>query len=204
MPRQSFSRADSLLHMHLKAYHRSIYPMAFTVSTCPPKLLGLSTEVLLSLERPLYGLTESGLYLYKIYQQDYAVHLQLIMEVHDILFMYSRHILSSRISDAALVELLWLQTDDTGKSGKKSFMKREPEAAKRAFRRKPAPYFATERRQHISALRSRMKVQLISCHNRYIPKNWNQSQILNNTCCSCEAECTWILHSVGKSHELVI
>lgn len=121
----------------IQAYTQSDTTMTDPVFVKPPKCLGFPPDVILRVERCLYGLPESGLHWFGTYHKHHMAYLHLRPSVHDPCFLYTPRMFAKPIEQKNAIGLTCLQTDDTANLGTRAFQQREQEGVKK-FRHKPA------------------------------------------------------------------
>lgn len=111
----------------------------------PPLILNIPPGYLLRVDRPLYGLPESGMHWFVTYHGHHRRSLHMAAAIHDPCLLYTRPCLSGdRQPSSAPRGITCLQTDDTLHIGNEAFLAKE-EKLSREFKCKPKAVLAIDK-----------------------------------------------------------
>lgn len=116
-----------------QAYVQSKTKMNRPIYARPPLFFGMPKELLLCIEKLLYGLPESCTYWFYIYQKYHCTDLKVIPSMYDPCFRYTKNCLSTAFSLKnvnQLKRIVCFQTDDTSYSGNDAFFNFEVKNAR--------------------------------------------------------------------------
>lgn len=113
-----------------QAYVQAITTINRDIYVLPPSELGLDKDKILKVEKPLYGLAESGNHWYITYHNHHTKTLGMTPSTHDSCLLYRNMSHSPDSDSSAPIGLTGLQTDDTLFLANHSFAKLEKETMK--------------------------------------------------------------------------
>ena len=121
-----------------QAYVQARTPIQRKIFLRPPPELGLSDDMVLRVDKPLYGIVESGVHWYWTYIDYHVSKLDMKSSTHDPCLLFTKPCLDTRnAKDDAPRGMVCMQTDDTVNSGNCAFREKE-ELHSKTFKSKPA------------------------------------------------------------------